>query len=580
MTGKMPAFICFGSPGPVAESAEHPLTAVVNTVIIHNPRCPWSRYENGTVRVLCAGAFWWGDDLFGGAEAARKLAALFAEELREKDPARRLQRLEENIQGFSGQFAFICDTPAAVVAAVDRVRSWPVFYARQKDTFFAADAAPDLAAQIDDRTLDPAALLEIQMAGYATSSSTLRRSIKQLQAGEWICLDKVRGVLSTKRYFRYLPRQTAGADMEILLEQHHRALDQTFKKLLASLNGAPVWIPLSGGLDSRLILGKLTDLKYDDIQTFTYGIPQLWEVKTAEAVARAAGVRWHFIAYDPKTTRKLFHTPDRRNYYRFAGGLCAVPFINEYHALKSLAESRHMSPDAVIINGQSGDFLTGGHLPAELLDPSTQHIDLDGLSELIIRKHFSLWADLKTPENLAVIRPRIKASVEGVVGDIRTRDSAAAAYEYHEWQERQSKYVVNGQRIYDWFGYQWRLPLWSDELMEFWRDVPWRVKIRQNLYTAYLKRYNPGGLFGIHVGANRSYLPIWLKIPSYAYMKLAKVLRADQDFFNRMFTKYHGAYAPYYPQTSYLAYLKDSRLHRNSVSYFSRQFLKEVSQVE
>ena len=38
------------------------------------------------------------------------------------------------------------------------------------------------------------------------------------------------------------------------------------------------------------------------------------------------------------------------------------------------------------------------------------------------------------------------------------------AHVYSGFIDRQSKYVINGQRIYEYYGYEWRLPLWDKGL--------------------------------------------------------------------------------------------------------------------
>ena len=52
-------------------------------------------------------------------------------------------------------------------------------------------------------------------------------------------------------------------------------------------------------------------------------------------------------------------------------------------------------------------------------------------------------------------------------------------YEILEFEDRQVKYVINGQRLYEFFGYEWRLPLWDSLYLNFWEKVPLEYKFDQ-----------------------------------------------------------------------------------------------------
>ena len=58
----------------------------------------------------------------------------------------------------------------------------------------------------------------------------------------------------------------------------------------------------------------------------------------------------------------------------------------------------------------------------------------------------------------------------------------ASYYEQWEYQERQAKYVVHGQRLYDFLGYRWELPLWTPDFIKFWETVPLEYRFSQQLY--------------------------------------------------------------------------------------------------
>ena len=50
--------------------------------------------------------------------------------------------------------------------------------------------------------------------------------------------------------------------------------------------------------------------------------------------------------------------------------------------------------------------------------------------------------------------------IKQTVENFEEKDSRKL-YERLEFINRQSKYVINGQRLYEFFGYEWRLPLWD-----------------------------------------------------------------------------------------------------------------------
>ncbi|WP_269848621.1 asparagine synthase-related protein [Methanosarcina horonobensis] len=60
--------------------------------------------------------------------------------------------------------------------------------------------------------------------------------------------------------------------------------------------------------------------------------------------------------------------------------------------------------------------------------------------------------------------------------------------EYFDSNERQAKFIINSVRVYEFFGYEWRIPLWDAELMEFFLRVPIEHRINRNLYKKIRQR--------------------------------------------------------------------------------------------
>ena len=61
-------------------------------------------------------------------------------------------------------------------------------------------------------------------------------------------------------------------------------------------------------------------------------------------------------------------------------------------------------------------------------------------------------------------------------------ETMAAQSEWFNVQERQAKFIVNAVRVYEFFGYEWLIPLWDNALFEFWRHVPLSLRYQRRLY--------------------------------------------------------------------------------------------------
>ena len=75
--------------------------------------------------------------------------------------------------------------------------------------------------------------------------------------------------------------------------------------------------------------------------------------------------------------------------------------------VKELRKRKKIPENTIIINGQSGDFITGGHIPQVFI---TGDPDLKALLKHAIEKHYSLWMNLKTKENIDQIIGKIVIS--------------------------------------------------------------------------------------------------------------------------------------------------------------------------
>ncbi len=455
------------------------------------------------------------------------------------------------------------------VAWVDHIRAYPVFYAFGTNGVIVSNDARSVLAQLGCATPSKISALEFAMSGYVTGQETLYEEIKCLLPGEvLIAEDGLKPFVV--RYFRYMPVPDHTKGRRESREELSGIIDAIMHKIIARANGRPIWVPLSAGLDSRIILCKLHEFGYKNLHTFTYGPRFNFEALHAKAIARKLNVPWHFVSLSGKECSDMFSDKTRRAYSDFADGLKAAPCFREYTALKTLKDKKVFHTDAILINGQSGDYITGGHVNQVWFEKDSANFET--LTRVLVAKHYDLWRGLKTKENISVIKSKILETVPEAHRE-HTPFEWAALEECWEYDERQATLVVNGQRSYDFFGYDWELPLWERTLCDFYANVPYELKRGQFLYKDYLKAYNYQGLFA----KREPYIWRW-PLPMLWVVPVARVIgifskKKKAELYDLL--RYYGHYANQYAFFPFALHKETYMKTRNIFSLFVRNWFAE-----
>ncbi len=410
------------------------------------------------------------------------------------------------------------------------------------------------------------------MSGFVTGSETLFDGVSQLQAGQLALWRAGEPEPRLHRYYTFYPRQIQAEDPAMLIDQLGQATDRIFERLVDRAAGRPIWVPLSGGLDSRLIICKLAEMGYPRLTAFSYGAPGNYEAKAAARVARRLGVRWIYLPTSRASSRRFFESTMRQRYWEFAGAHCSVPNMQDIISLLALRESGRLPEDAVLVNGQTGDFISGNHILPSLMD---QPISLDRVVRVIIEKHYALWKPLCTEERLEQVGQRVREVMSWAPDRVTTIQEAAAWYEAWEWQERQAKYVINGQRSYDFLGLDWQLPLWELEYMTFWPGVPLAWRYRQQLYRDYLLRYDYAALFQRFSPNLRSWPEPWSGLLMLAGLVRRLGGRRAHAAFLR-YASYVGHYSYQYAPYGLVRFCRNIDPARHAVAFWGGSWLAQL----
>ncbi|MFY0741928.1 asparagine synthase-related protein [Solibacillus silvestris] len=393
-------------------------------------------------------------------------------------------QLIETLKNSTGFFSIVFENDFLIFAAVDRLRSIPLFYALKNDEFFLSDDAYWIREKINDEVMDQVCKNEFYLSGYVTGKDTLYPNIKQVQAGEYLIFNKLDKRITTEFYFQLSHGDYSLKSNLDLIEELEEIHIKVFQRLINTLENRTAIIPLSGGYDSRLIAVMLKRLGYENVICFTYGKKNNSEALISKAVADQLGYPWIFIEYTNEKWIEWYQSKSKVDYYRYADGLSSIPHIQDVIAVKELVEKKLIPTDSIFIPGHALDFLAGSHIPEKFISKQTSK-PKDIINQLLI-VHYSLWED---KELLREYQQQFSNRIKNIIDnkDLYSTEEAVDNYERWIWSQRQAKYIAHSLRVYDFYNYEWRMPLWEKEIIQFWEKVNIGERFDRKLFLEYVE---------------------------------------------------------------------------------------------
>ena len=297
-------------------------------------------------------------------------------------------------------------------------------------------------------------------------------------------------------------------------------------------------------------------------------------MKIAKQVANALGFKWIQIEYNRNKIRKIYNSKKYKLYKSYCDNLNAIHFMGEYLMLSEIKKNKYIKRDAIFVNGQSGDFISGNHIPFKI-NKTTSSLELV-LKEYIF-KHNKYWKVLLTDKK-QIVKTQLKEQISKFLKDKKLEGKTIdmyGLYETLEFYNRQIKYVINGVRNYEFFNFEWRMPLWDYEYMQFWEKAPYEIKFQQNYYKNVIKKTNWGNVWN-DFNVNPKKDIIW-------YFRIIRlILKIPFFFIGKKWHTFERKYIEYfiddlfnYSPWEYKKILLDKRKHFSSVSWYIAEYLEE-----
>lgn len=395
--------------------------------------------------------------------------------------ANTIEEWSNALESLNGFFSIVKQSGYTIFAAVDHIRSRPLFYSQNANNFYLSDNAEWIRQQISSSSIDDYSKAEFQLVGYVTGQSTLYKEIKQLQAGECLVLSKNK--ISIKRYYLFIHKENSFLDSHLLKVNLDKVAKESIQRTIDYANGRQIVIPLSGGYDSRLIATLLKLKNYKNIITFTYGDKESLEAKQSKAVAESLGLKWYFIEYTTALWKETWASNDRVQYQVQSSNWCSLPHMQDWLAIKQMTDKGLIEKDAIFVPGHSGDFTAGSHIPKFIFDSPSKKFTINDVANRIYDKHYCLSPVKRTNINKKQFIFNILKNISDCT--VNNNKDFANAYEKWIWQERQAKFICNSIYVYDFFGYDWWLPLWDKDYVNFFASLPLSLR-NHSWYTEYV----------------------------------------------------------------------------------------------
>lgn len=297
-------------------------------------------------------------------------------------------------------------------------------------------------------------------------------------------VDKRSGQIEIKKYYQHMHKEMRGISTMEWLSRLDVVINNMFDRFIERLSGRQVVLFLSGGYDSRLIIYNLYKRGYKNVVCVSLKSENDKDVQVAKKIAEKFSYRLVVFDYSKEYWRYVEKELGFWNRFHSCSQGYVIYYPQGYVVLQLLKDGL-IDDDSVVVTGNSWDVVEGNDV-STFFSKGRKYSSDDIVKEIKKAHGLNIINDIKQVD---IINKEILKSIP-----TKTEYSSADAqdaFEYFNWYERQCKYVTSDVRNYDELsGNEWALPLWDDEFVQFWLDLPIEMRFKRKLYYEYVHADN------------------------------------------------------------------------------------------
>lgn len=375
-----------------------------------------------------------------------------------------VESLEEWVREQEGNWAAVFVTSDAAYLITDQARSFPLHVALGPTTYVASTIEA-LRGRVPF-SLNADAAAEFAHSGYVFGDDTLLDGVVSLPTS---CIATLReGALTTRQYTNFYPEHSD--DSEQFWHLFKEEMLASYSRLLERAGGRQLLIPLSGGIDSRLQLAVLRELDAPNVLNFTYGRAGSAEARISHRTADQAGFDWVFVEQDGERVAQAWNQPGNNGFLRHAWEGNALPHIQDWYALGRLRQMDQVDADAIVLPGHT---VVGNQHNPEVLQQGAA-ITKAQYARALADNHFALRRSQDRAIAFSYTAAKLSTFVDAHWDDGGAQRRSDLMHHIN-LDNRQAKYITNSVRAYEYFGFDWALPMYERSFHELWLSGPFGI---------------------------------------------------------------------------------------------------------